>query len=93
MAPTYGIDLAGQVFGDPSEVADAIVNDVTTAMQKWEPSVTVQNVAIAPGIDSTTGLVQIEVDYASPATGVNNPAAVSTATVLVGGTVIEQVSP
>ena len=93
MVPTYGIDLAGQVFGDPDEVADAIVNDVTTAMQNWEPSVTVKSVSTAPGFDPATGLVQIEVDYVTPATGISSPTSVSTATVLVGGTVIEQVSP
>lgn len=93
MAPTYGVDLAGRVFGNADEVAGAIVNDVTVAMQKWEPSVQVKSVTTAPGIDPSTGLVQVEVDYVTPASGTTNPAAVSTATVLVGGTVIEQVSP
>lgn len=93
MVPTYGVDLAGQVFGNSDEVANAVVNDVQAAMAKWEPSVTVQNVTTAPGLDPSTGLVQVEVDYLTPATGITSPASVSTATVLVGGTVIDQVSP
>jgi phage baseplate assembly protein W len=93
MLPAYGIDLAGQLFGNPDEVATAVVNDVTVAMQMWEPSVQVKNVSTAPGSDPVTGLVQVQVEYVTPASGVTNPAAVSTATVLVGGSVVEQVSP
>lgn len=93
MVPAYGVDLASQVFADSDEVADSVINDVTTAMQKWEPSVTVQSVSTAAGIDPSTGLVQIEVDYLTPASNSNSPTSLSTATVLVGGTVIEQVSP
>jgi phage baseplate assembly protein W len=92
MLPAYGVDLAGQVFGNADEVATAIINDVQVAMQQWEPTVTVINVSTAPGLDQVTGLAQIEVDYtASPSGAAGN--AVSTATVLVGGTVVEQVSP
>jgi phage baseplate assembly protein W len=93
MVPAYGVDLAGQLFGDQDEVATAVVNDVTVAIQTWEPSVTVKSVTTAPGTDPTVGLTQVEVDYVTPASATTNPAAVSTATVLVGGTVVEQVSP
>ena len=92
MVPTYGVDLAGQLFGNTGDVGAAVVNDVKVAMGKWEPSVIVVNVSLVDSLDQTTGLTQVEVDYATPSGGATNPGT-STATVLVGGTVIEEVSP
>lgn len=94
MLPAYGVDLAGRLFGNQDEVAAMVVNDVTLAMQQWEPSIVVTSVQAAPNTDQVTGLVQVEVDYLQPPNSIPGGApAPSTATVLVGGTVIEQVSP
>jgi uncharacterized protein len=93
MIPGYGVPLIASMFKDTDSVATEVVNDVITAMKTWEPSVTVANVSVIPGQDTATGLVQVEVDYITPSSGNTNPAAISTATVLVGGTVLQQVSP
>lgn len=93
MIPTYGVPLVSSMFRNSDTVTEEIVNDVKTAMQQWEPSVVVANVSVIPGQDTVTGLVQVEVDYVSPATGIASAGSVSTATVLVGGTIVQQISP
>lgn len=87
MLPKYGIPLSSYVFGaDADMVATAIGKDVSTAVSTWEPSVSLLD--IIPVIsDTSEGIAQVQIDYAPGAT-TNSLQSVSTATVLVGGTVV-----
>jgi uncharacterized protein len=89
MLPTYGINLAGLVFApnDPA-VITTIQQDVTQAVNTWEPSLTVQSVQPVPGQDPTQGQAMVNVNYSIANASGQPGAAVQTATVLVGGDVI-----
>lgn len=88
MLPTYGVPLKSSLFlGDLSAITASLTTDVTVAMGDWEPSIAVQRVAPLVS-DRSEGTVVIDVDY----TVGDNPLSLSnvnTATVEVGGNVVE----
>jgi len=88
MQPDYGIPLSSYLFEpDPTVVTKEITQDVKQQMALWEPSVTV--LAVLPQPDNSLGVANVEVDFSiDPAA---NPT-VLTATVEVGGTVVEGAS-
>ena len=87
MRPTYGVPLAGDVFGlSAQEVGPLVASDVRQAIQQWEPNVNLQNVQILPS-DTSEGLVAVDVQY-SPGAVASAASVTSTATVLVGGSVV-----
>lgn len=88
MMPTYGVDIAQNLFANnPDAIAAAIGNDVNQQMAIWEPSIKV--ISVNPVYsDLQEGFVNIEVDYAITASPIT-PSNVNTATVLVGGSVIQ----
>jgi phage baseplate assembly protein W len=92
MLPRYGVALKERVFA-PGLSADAarINNDVTMAMAAWEPGLTV--ISITPRADDNNGVAMVDVDFTRGAA--NSPGSVPalTATILVGGTVVEGTSP
>jgi uncharacterized protein len=89
MLPTYGISLAALVFApDDPTVITTISQDVTTAVNTWEPSLTVLGVTPVPGQDPTQGQAMVNVDYSIASAPGLPGAAIQTATVLVGGDVI-----
>lgn len=85
MLPTYGIPVRSMLFNpNPQLVTMKITRDVEQQMATWEPSITVLNVTASPNSDF--GIAEVDVDFSS------NPletGLVQTATVLVGGTVID----
>lgn len=86
MMPNYGVPVRSYLFNAaPELVTMKISNDVTNQMNTWEPSITVIRVR-AGNANPATGTAVIDVDYsASPLeTGARH-----TATVLVGGDVID----
>jgi phage baseplate assembly protein W len=92
MLPAYGVNTFGQLFAPDDNVATAaLLNDVTAAMQTWEPNVNVANIVSAsvPGSFYPGGTTGIQIDWSPVA--VQSPAAAGTitATILVGGDVIE----
>lgn len=89
MLPAYGIPVRSLLFRpDPKLVTMKITRDVEQQMAAWEPSITVLNVTASP--DSEFGVAELEVDFtASPL----ETGQVQTATVLVGGTVINSAEP
>lgn len=89
MLPDYGVALAALVFGsnDPAIVA-TIQSDVAQALAQWEPSIVVRSVTPAAGQDPTTGVAMVNVDFQVGAVPGAPGAGVETATILVGGTVI-----
>lgn len=87
MLPSYGVPLASLVFGDTAAaVSMQVSQDVSTAIQQWEPNVNLMDVRTDIS-DTPEGLAGIRVEY-SPGQSVTSTATVSTATVLVGGSVI-----
>lgn len=92
MLPSYGLSLAGLVFGGNDPVLlNVIQNDVVTAFGKWEPSVLIQQVLPSQSTDAQSGVAAVNVQYT--VTGINAVGtAVSpmtqTATMTVGGTVV-----
>lgn len=87
MQPTYGIPLSSYVFGLTAEqVSGLVVSDVQRAVQQWEPSVNLQQVQLMPS-DTSEGMVAVNVNY-SPGAAVTSSSVTSTATVLVGGSVV-----
>lgn len=87
MLPTYGVPLASLLFGDTSAaVAMKVGNDVRTAITQWEPAVNLMDVHTDVS-DTPEGMAAVSVDY-SPGSSYTSTSTVSTATVLVGGTVV-----
>lgn len=89
MLPGYGVALSALVFAPNSPVVTATVQrDVTNALASWEPSIIVNSVSPAAGQDPTTGMAMVNVDFQQGAQPGAPGAAVQTATILVGGDVI-----
>ena len=86
MLPDYGIGLPTHLF-DPGveQNMDQITVDIENQLQLWEPSINVLSVT-DDSSQEDQGVVNISVDF----TQSNDPAftPVLTATVLVGGTVV-----
>lgn len=89
MLPTYGVPVRSFMFSpDPQLVTMKIDRDVRQQMGTWEPSITVINVTATPNSDF--GIAEIDVGFsASPI----ETGQIQTATVLVGGTVIDSTTP
>ena len=62
MQPTFGCGLRRYLMQPNSlTTRTAMTDDITTALQLWEPRITVTNVAVTPGEDPS--LVWIEISY------------------------------
>jgi phage baseplate assembly protein W len=62
MQPTFGCGLRRYLMQPNSlTTRTAMTEDITTALQLWEPRITVTNVAVTPGEDPS--LVWIEISY------------------------------
>lgn len=91
MVPTYGLNLAGLVFGgnDPILI-NVIQNEVIDAFSMWEPSIVLQNVNPSRATDAQSGVAAVDVQYS--VTGMNTVGSSitpvnQTATMSVGGTI------
>jgi hypothetical protein len=92
MVPTYGLDLAGLIYGNNDPVLlNVIQNDVINAFQRWEPSIQLTNVNPAQSTDAQQGIAAVDVEYTPTsvnAVGTATTPIYQTATMSVGGTVI-----
>lgn len=87
MLPTYGVPLASLLFGDTSAaVAMKVGNDVRAAITQWEPAVNLMDVNTDVS-DTPEGMAAVTVEY-TPGSTYTSTSTVSTATVLVGGTIV-----
>ena len=85
MLPTYGVKE--YTFGpDPSVVSTQIQQEVTRQLATWEPSLQIDS--IRSGSSDSDGVAQIAVDFTTDPTQTAN---IQTATVMVGGTVVQDV--
>lgn len=91
MLPTYGIDLAGQLFRpNSSSLAPHVETDISQSFATWEPGIEILRVWDAsPTGDLSTGKVTIDVDWSIPDQETAAPSGVLQATILVGGSVID----
>lgn len=89
MLPAYGIPVRSMLFApNPQLITMKITRDVEQQMATWEPSINVLNVTASPNSDF--GVATVDVDFSSSPleTGL-----VQTATVLVGGSVVDSSTP
>src|ERR1700689_1171826 len=89
MMPGYGVNIVRKVFAPISEVVTVtLINDILSACKTWEPNINVTSVNPSPASDPMEGTIALTVDWTTGnVTG--NASGVQTATILVGGTVIE----
>ena len=84
MLPTYGVKE--YTFGpDPSVVSTQIKQEVTRQIATWEPALQVDSIRSS---SSDNGVAQIAVDFTTDPTQTAN---IQTATIMVGGTVVQDV--
>jgi len=86
MLGDYGIDLPAYLFSpDVQESITRISTDIVTAMQKYEPTITILDVE--PVVNEVAlGIEDIKVEFTQATDQAYTPTL--TATVLVGGTVV-----
>jgi phage baseplate assembly protein W len=87
MKPSYGVDLPAYLFAPDLEADTArIANDVTNALQVWEPSVNV--LSVTPVVsEQQAGIDNVVVNFTQSGNAGFTP--VQVATVLTGGTVVQ----
>lgn len=89
MLPGYGVPLESLVFAsDDPVVVTMIQRDVAAALAQWEPGIQVTSITPAPGTDPTQGVAMVNVGFQAGAQPGAPGAGTQTATVLVGGTII-----
>jgi phage baseplate assembly protein W len=91
MLPTYGLSLAGLVFGgnDPILV-NVIQNEVSASFAQWEPNINLLSVAPAQSTDAQSGVAAVNVEYQASNANVVGTATspiYQQATMSVGGTI------
>lgn len=91
MLPTYGLNLAGLVFGNNDDIlVNVIQNDVLEAFTQWEPNISLLNVNPAQSTDAQSGLAAVDVQYTSStlnAVGTATSPIFQQATISPGGTI------
>ena len=87
MQPTYGVNLPSYMFTpDIINTTDLIANDINTAVQTWEPSITLLNVTPVT-TQADVGISKVNVDFTISSDPTFTPTL--TATVEVGGRVVQ----
>lgn len=90
MLPGYGVDAPVMLFGQAAAIVQqSLITDVRQAMAQYEPGVSVLSVEASRDADPAIGQVGINVEYVTSGPNGSTAPAVTTATVLAGGTVIE----
>jgi hypothetical protein len=91
MLASYGLNLAGLVFGNNDPILlNVVQNDVIDAFSQWEPNIDIENVTPAQSTDAQSGLAAVNVQYSSSNVNVVGTATTpiyQQATMSVGGTI------
>lgn len=91
MLPTYGLNLAGLVFGNNDPVLlNVIQNEVLNAFAQWEPNIEILSVNPSQATDAQSGVAAVDVQYVNTlanAVATANSAIFQQATISVGGTI------
>lgn len=86
MLHDYGIDLPSYLFNsDLPSSSDKLANDIVTALQTWEPAITILQVKPITNAEAT-GFVDVNVEFTTSNDQAFTPTLI--ATVLTGGTVV-----
>lgn len=87
MLPDYGVNLPGYLFNaDLPGSSDKLANDIHSAIDTWEPSISV--IEVTPVTNSeATGFEDVHVEFTTSSDQAFTPTLI--ATVLVGGTVVK----
>lgn len=88
MLPTYGVPTMRLMFSPGDNVATTQLNDyVTNAVATWEPNVIINAIRPIPSEIHDYGVASVEIDWVQGAIAAFSQ--INTATILVGGTVVE----
>lgn len=94
MLPTYGLNLAGLVFGNNDPILiNVIQNDVTEAFAQWEPNINLLSINPAQATDAQSGVAAVDVEYTVASTNVVSTVTspiFQQATISVGGTIVNK---
>jgi len=86
MVPDYGVGLTAYLFAPDLAATNAkLTNEINQAFQRWEPSINLLSVKPVTN-DVSTGIDDVTVEFTTSNDPAFNPTL--TATVLVGGTVV-----
>lgn len=89
MQPTYGVDLTGQIFApNPEEISAEVEMNISQAIQTWEPGVQLTSVTLNPSSQVDLGDIVVDVDVALVNQLPGGSVSPATATILLGGTVV-----
>jgi uncharacterized protein len=88
MLPTYGVNIPAVLFAPDIEAEiNEIENDVTQAIAVWEPSINVTDITPV-AIQQNVGVIGVNIEFQT-STLTPDFTPIQTATVLVGGTVVQ----
>jgi phage baseplate assembly protein W len=91
MLPTYGLNLAGLVFGNNDPVLTGVIQaDVTDAFAQWEPAINLTSISQSQATDAQFGIAAVNVEYELSSTntvGSGSTPLTQTATMTIGGTI------
>lgn len=91
MLPSYGLNLAGLVFGNNDPILlNVVQNDVLDAFAQWEPNIAVTSVTQGQATDTQSGVAAVNVEYETSAVnvvGTSTTPIYQQATMSVGGTI------
>ena len=91
MLPTYGVPTMRMMFAPGDSVVQAeLIDDVRNACATWEPNVTIKSITPIPSEIHDYGTASVEIDWVQGAVAAFNQ--INTATILVGGTVVEDIN-
>jgi uncharacterized protein len=89
MVPTYGVPVKSTVFAPDDEIAvNQLQKQIQAAIATWEPNLSVNSVSVV-GAGDANDPANISVDWSINAIQNANSRGVLTATILVGGLVVE----
>lgn len=90
MLPAYGVPLSALVFASNDPViVTTIQRDVAQAIAQWEPGIIVKSITPSQGSDPTQGVAMVDVDFQAGAQPGAPGAGTQRATILIGGTVVQ----
>jgi phage baseplate assembly protein W len=91
MLPTYGLNLAGLVFGANDPILTGVIQaDVTDAFSQWEPGINLTSISQSQQTDAQFGIAAVNVEYElsnSNTVGSASTPLTQTATMTIGGTI------
>lgn len=91
MLPEYGVPSYQWLFStDTDSTMTQIINIIKAALESWEPTITIEGISFGGNEDPLDSQLQVQIDWSGGGIlSTTSSSGVQTATVLVGGTVVE----